>query len=572
MATRVTGLDIGRSSVKAVVIEASGRNWQLAEVVEEPIERPTTAPDDPQATPPMGQPVAPPEDAEAAPDPDEDVEVVVTGLDEPTRAALRRLAGHGVFDVDQIISALSDDDVYSATITLPFDGYREISAVLPPQLEGRLPVEAEDLVLDHMVSGKATNGENRVFAVAVDPGRLGLLLGDLNELGVDPRHLDVPPWSLFASLAALTPGSDEAVGIVDIGARTTNLLIAAGGNIQFARTMQGGGDRVTESLASMFDLPFDRAEDGKLREGFIDPQMREADGPTGDDAADIAQACRNGVKPLVRQLRRTLQAHASEAGQPVTRLYLAGGGATLPGLAEYIGQSLGVPTELIPRDTPELAAVAGFADVGHRFVAALGLALRGTSRPETSDLDLRKGAFAFRGSYDYLVQRAPSLAFGAVALLVAGLAFLFANNRLLAAEHNAVEDALSTMSESMFGESTADPGTIRRRMARGAALPGFVPERTATSLFVDIVNSAEETVNLGYSVRATDIEVDLERALVRVEGTADGAESVDEYQRVLAQVDCLYELRRDELSQRPGAEGFSFSIVGAATCNPEEDE
>ena len=72
---------------------------------------------------------------------------------------------------------------------------------------------------------------------------------------------------------------------------------------------------------------------------------------------------------------------------------------------------------------------------------------------------------------------------------------------------------------------------------------------------------AGEAQDLGWTVEVSDVEVDLERALVRVEGNADGAESVDEYQRMLGSVDCLYELRRDELSARAGEAGKGFAVV-----------
>ena len=574
MATRVAGLDIGRSSVKAVVITTSGRTWQLVEVAEAPIVRAEATSDaDPHQTPPMGQPIVPSEEVPPvaqASELDGDA-LSSSALDGPTRTAIASLVSQGVFEVDQVIVGLPTNDFFTATLTLPFSGAKEIEAVLPPQLEGRLPVEADEYVLDHMASGLAPNGEHRIFAVAVDPARLALLLGELAELGIDPRMIDVPPWTLLGAARAMVERSDEAVAVVDVGSVSSELLVYAGDAVQYARSLNGGGHRVTEALAAMFGIDASKAEDGKLREGFIDPQMRDASGPTGNDEADVATACREATKPLVRQLRRSLQAHASESGQPVAHVYLCGGGSALPGLTEYMSQSLGVPTSALPLASDATSSVSGFTEVGHRFIQAIGLALRGTGRESLSTFNVRKGPFAFRGSYDYLTQRLPALALGVAAILLAGFAFLLATNRMLATEQAAVDEALETLTSEVFGEATSDPGAIRRRLSRGAQLPAFIPERTATSLFADIVNAAEDTQNLGYEATATRVEVDLERALVRVEGTADGAESVDEYQRVLASIDCLHELRRDELSQRPGSDGFTFSIVGAATCNPDED-
>ncbi|MFT4703672.1 MAG: hypothetical protein ACI81R_001364, partial [Bradymonadia bacterium] len=204
MATRVVGLDIGASSVKAVVIDVSGRTWQLIEVLEEPIhraelaegmdpmlppihERPTPANGSP--TLPLSVPPIPGNASTSAVEPGEasaaaelsNSDDLVDGevLDEmgafgaPTLNALRRMAGQGVFEGDRhIYACLPANSAYVAVVTLPFSDPKQVELVLPPQLEGKLPVESEDLLVDFMVSGTAPNGEHRIFAAGVDPTRL----------------------------------------------------------------------------------------------------------------------------------------------------------------------------------------------------------------------------------------------------------------------------------------------------------------------------------------------------------------------------------------------------------------
>ena len=571
MSTRVTGLDIGRSSAKAIILEVSGRTWRVVDVFEEGIERAWLMQSRQEAvTPPLGQPAA---NDEGDPVEGEDDNVVlVEGLDGPTRDAIARLAARGAFETDAVASALDPDDAYSAVVGLPFNTPREIEAVLPPKLEGKLPVEIDDLLLDFMVSGRVSEGDHRVLTAGVEPARLALLLSDLATFEIDPRYLDLPPFPLFTAARAILPESPEAVAVLDIGATTTQLLIYAGEEIQLARSFAGGGDQMTEALAASFAIDNARAEDGKVREGFIDTNggAQGADGEA--DGAEIATACRNAAKRIVRQVRRSLHAHATESGQPTSRLLICGGVASLPGLVEYIGQSVGVPAERMPCDVEPLA-LPGFSDVAHRFTTALGLALRATGSAPASEFNFRKGTFAFKGSYDYLKERVPSLAIGGLSLVAMVLIFAFAQVRMLQAEANALDAALGDVSEAILGERLTDPGAVERKLRRAGRAHPFVPDVTATAIFADIANAAAENVDFGYDAIAHSIEVDLERGLFRVEGYADSAESVDNYQDLLREVTCLHEVSRNELAQRSGGEeGFEFEITGSADCDPDTEE
>lgn len=565
---RVVGLDIGTLSVKAVVVETSLRGYELVEVIEEPIvrlvEEPQTQPDGEPAAPDAEQPAGP---AAAAESTEPDFSIGDAELD-----ALERLVARGIGEADSVYMALRPSDVLLTKVGLPFSNDREIAAVLAPQLEGRIPAEVDELTLDFMRGGRQESGEYAIYAAATDPARLATVLGELGALGLDPRVLDVPPFpAMTAARGLITAPSEGPIAVVDIGAESTGVAIFDGDALQYARTFTGGGERVTAALRKTFGLDAETAREGKHREGFIDLATPETDAPTGQDAADISNACRAASKGLVRQLRRTLHAHATEWGTGVTTVYLTGGGSLLPGLAEYIGQSLGVETRPLPFDAPGVA-LAGFAEVGPRFTTALGLALRGAPSVKGSEMNLRVGEFEFRGTYEYVRQRIPSMAIGLVAVAVLGLAFAFGRMATLRAELAAVDTALAEATQSVFGESVTETSDIQRRFRLGSVRPSFVPDTSAYQLFVAILATVGNTVDLGYEVTASDVEVDLERRIFRVEGEADSAESVDTFETELSAVECLSEIERNDLSQSRGSEGFTFSVQGEIACGGEDEE
>lgn len=581
---RVVGLDIGRSNVRAVVLELNLRAYTLLEAVEEPITEPATGGSASGPVDPAGSDAG----AEARPDDQqsnvereeippewEDTEPgapQTTGLTVGQREAVARIAARGLMDVDAIFVALPSDDALLARVSLPFGSAREIEAVIAPQLEGRVPGEVEDFLIDFMRGDRAPSGEFVVYAAAVEPDRVASLLADLERTGVDPKGIDVPPFPLLGAAHALVETLPTGpVAVVDIGSDVTGVAIFAGDALQYARSFPGGGERVTDALAAMFSLEPDAAREGKHREGFIDLEIPASDAPSGDDGRDVAAACRSGAEAWARQLRRTLHAHATEWGAGVETIYLCGGGAQLPGLPELVTESLGVQATVIPANAPFAANVPEFQQLAPRFATALGLALRGTSVQGASSFNVRKGEFAYRGSHENLRRRLPQVAIGVVVLCVLGIAMALGRVAMLSAESEALDSALAELSEAVLGEAVTDPGDIQRQLRLGSVRPSFIPERSAYALFAEVSQTVGGTLDLGYDIRAQSVEVDLERRIFRVEGEADSAESVDTFQSELAARECFHSIERDDLSQRRDSEVFSFSVQGVIDCDGDPE-
>lgn len=558
MASRVTGLEIGAHSVRAVVLETGFRGFELVEVAEEVIVEPEV-----EAPPPTDG-----EDGDAEATPLD--EPMPLGLTEGTRAAIERLADRGLLESDSVVTALPRDAVYLTEIELPFANPNQIRPILAPQLDGRLPEETDELLFDLMVGGEAAAGGHVIHVAATRPERIAIFLGELQAVGIDPRVLDLAPMPVFTTSRLEQPEVTERVALVDIGAETTGLVVRYGEHVETVSVVGGGGEAITRALAATFDIDEATARAGKHREGFIDAGMPELAESSGDDRADTANACRRAMKPLVRRLRTTLHAHMTRIGAPVDRIELHGGTAALPGLAAYIEQSLGVPTTVYRAQHETLVALDGFEDVSHRFSAALGLALRAAPNTVGSRFDFRVGPFAFRGSYEHLQARLPELGIGTAAILAAALLLFFGRVAMLKAEQRQLDTALETVTTEMFGEAYTDPRSIQTQLMLAGAGPSLHPERSAHDHFVNLANVIGDMQDFGGEIRATTMEVDLGRYIFRLEGNAGSAEDVDELQTMLDEIDCLTDIERNDLS-RDRDSGFRFSVQGAIDCSAPAD-
>jgi cell division protein FtsA len=130
----------------------------------------------------------------------------------------------------------------------------------------------------------------------------------------------------YAVATCLGPGEigDAGALFVDIGGGTTDVALVRGGGIAGTKMLALGGRAFTKGIADRFGLPFDRAEQVKLRQGeeSVDPDAL-ADGLTED-----ARVWLSGVELMIGDLA---------AGELLPgRVFLCGGGADLPQIGSVL--------------------------------------------------------------------------------------------------------------------------------------------------------------------------------------------------------------------------------------------
>ncbi len=156
--------------------------------------------------------------------------------------------------------------------------------------------------------------------------------------------------------------------VVDLGAETTDLIIAEGETI-WLRSIPIGGNNFTEALTKAFKVNFTKAEDLK----------RNAS--TSKYGRQIMQAMRPIFADLVAEIQRSIGFYASvHKDSRIAKVIALGSTFRLPGLQKYLQQNLQLEVEKIdglgagvPSD-PKLAAT--FSENLLSTVGAYGLALQ----------------------------------------------------------------------------------------------------------------------------------------------------------------------------------------------------
>ncbi len=166
-----------------------------------------------------------------------------------------------------------------------------------------------------------------------------LALSVFDEAGIRVRAVE---GETFASpRALLAHGDTETVLIIDIGKTTTKFVVVAHRIPIFATTLDIGGHALTLAVQKHFNVTEEEAKKVKAERGVV----------AGEDNQEYLAAMISTVSVIRDEIVKRLdywqtRAAVGTAHEPVTRVILVGGNATLRGLPEYLETSLKVPVEL----------------------------------------------------------------------------------------------------------------------------------------------------------------------------------------------------------------------------------
>jgi type IV pilus assembly protein PilM len=244
---------------------------------------------------------------------------------------------------------------------------KELKKALPFQVREMLPFAAERAVLDFYPLEDAGDAPTvRGLLIATPKDAVMAAVDAIEQAGLRVEQVDLASFALLRAAARLDA---QVEAIVDIGAQVTSMVVHADGEPLIVRTVPRGGRQVTDAIATRLEIHASEAEELKCRFGLY-----------GDGRPDAAGAVHDAIRPLLNEIRSSFTYLASgERQKRVTRLALTGGGALMPGLAEYLQKELDVTVILADsaarlRDTRR-ARQRGFDNFVPSAAVSIGLTL-----------------------------------------------------------------------------------------------------------------------------------------------------------------------------------------------------
>jgi type IV pilus assembly protein PilM len=330
------GLDIGSSSIRAVEVRRGRDDFSLTN---------------------FGQVALTPGAVQAGVVQDADA---VTG-------ALKQLWAASRFATRKVVLGVTNPQLVVREMPVANLPAKELRSSLRYQVRDALPLAVDRALLDFYPLEDAGDAPTvRGLLIATPKEAVLTTVAAVENAGLEVERVDLASFAMLRA-AALPDAQVEA--IVDIGAQVSSMIVHADGEPLIVRTVPRGGEQLTDAIATRMGIHVTEAEELKCRFGLY-----------GDGRPISADAAADAIRPLVNEIRSSFTYLASgERQKRVTRLALAGGGALMPGLTEYLQEQLDVTVILADsaarlRDTRR-ARQRGFETFVPSAAVSIGLTL-----------------------------------------------------------------------------------------------------------------------------------------------------------------------------------------------------
>lgn len=351
------GIDIGTSAIKMIELEKQAgrfvlKNYGLFELIGSASDQPG------------GQSILKMPDAE-----------IVWGIKE-----LLKKSG---FKSRDVIAAIPSFSTFATVIEMPYLSEDDLAKAIPFEARKYVPVPLNQVVLDwsivgivetgnalqatssQPIAGKATTVE--VFLAAVPKDETARYQRIMRDAGLNLVALELENSGLIRGLLGndLSPSA-----IVNIGGRSTSIVIVNKGYERVSHNYEIGGFGITKEIARAMNVSLEKADELKKSLGLSET----ADNTVRDVMVPL-------VDLMIFETKKTITTYEEAKKQKIARVVLVGGLANMPNFLNYFQQRLGrdvLVGNVFSRIVypPELAPA--IQELSNTFSIAAGLAMRET--------------------------------------------------------------------------------------------------------------------------------------------------------------------------------------------------
>lgn len=268
----------------------------------------------------------------------------------------------------EVVLALPERDVFTQVVEMPKMNEDQLGKAILWEAENLIPQPLSEVNLDWLVLGPAAESPTKIKVLLIAASKLKVdkYLKVLKMADLEPRALETNSLAATRFLNLIFPKTDYL--LVDFGAKSLGAMLISQGQLLAVRSLSFGGEAITRAVATAFNFDLPTAEEYKKTYGF-----------TSQLENKVAAAMAPILGSLSNELKRIIHFYEEKEQKPLKLMTLIGGGSLLPGLPEYLTQSLALEVQVVDpfsaikteEKTHEL-----FKKSAPLFAVAVGLAMK----------------------------------------------------------------------------------------------------------------------------------------------------------------------------------------------------
>ena len=392
----------------------------------------------------------------------------------------------GIKAKEKINFSLPAQSVFTRFVKLPGSSPEDVGTIIGFEAQQNVPFPIDEVVWDYQIMGEPKNGNWDVALVAIKADQLDEVNSAVNAGGFKTALIDVAPMALYNAFRYNYSDLTGCSLLVDIGARTTNLIFIEGQRV-FSRSIPVGGNTISAAIAKEFKQDITVGEKLKLEKGFVGLGGAYAE-PEDPTEAKISKIVRNTMTRLHAEIARSVSHYRqNQTGSAPVRAFLSGGTVSLPYMIEFFSEKLQMPVEHfnplrnVTVGSPEVAAMASGS--AHTLGEVVGAALRNIGN---SPIEINLRPLSVVREYD-LAKRKPFLVLAAICLILAPATWLIYYNRATAITQEMLDSTNAEVAklDGVANQFNAIEAQAKKLQEEAAPLILASAERSAWSAILD---------------------------------------------------------------------------------------
>lgn len=287
-------------------------------------------------------------------------------------------------------AALPIFSVFNSVVSLPLMSKNDMDSAVKWEAKKFIPLPIEDMILDWKVienvkevdTKSPTQNNNqrpekdlittkskftRVLLTAAPKSLVSVYMEIFKKAQLNLISLEVESFAIARSLIDNNIGN---VMMIDIGSATTDVCVVEAGLPVLNRSIEVGGNLITESIARSLNISIERAEQFKQDFGLA---------TNYDEGISIPKKIEETLSPMINEIKYVLDLYKRQGNSKIDSIVISGGSSCLPNLVDYLKTILN--SSVYIGDTwhkvtypKELEPILD--EIGPKFSVAVGLALR----------------------------------------------------------------------------------------------------------------------------------------------------------------------------------------------------
>ena len=271
-------------------------------------------------------------------------------------------------------AAVSGSAVITKIIAMPAElSEEDMESQIQLEADQYIPFPLEEVSMDFEVLGpiEGSEGQVNVLLAASRSENVDLRIAALEVGGLDAKVVDVEAFALENTVAMMandlfgSGGASQIIAIADVGSAVTTFSVLENLKIVYSREQAFGGAQLTEDIQRRYGLSYEEAGLAKKQGGLPDNYEAEVLTPFKES--------------MIQQISRAQQFFFSSSQiAQIDHLILAGGCASIAGIADLVEEATGikttianpfanmslaskVPAQALSNDAPSLMVSCGLA-------------------------------------------------------------------------------------------------------------------------------------------------------------------------------------------------------------------